>query len=53
MFEKREWMERVKDMQINEKEVLINNFNSSIKKRKRKKNVLEYCIEKREDRFEV
>lgn len=28
MFEKREWMERVKDMQINEKEVLINNFNS-------------------------
>ena len=34
MFEKREWMERVKDMQINEKEVLINNFNSSIKKKR-------------------
>lgn len=30
-------MERVKDMQINEKEVLINNFNSSIKKKEREK----------------
>lgn len=37
MFEKREWMERVKDMQINEQEVLINNFNSSIKKEKKRK----------------
>ena len=46
-------MERVKDMQINEKEVLINNFNSSKKKKKRERNVLEYCIEKREDGFEV
>lgn len=34
MFEKREWMGRVKDMQINEQEVLINNFNSSIKKKR-------------------
>lgn len=30
-------MERVKDMQINEQEVLINNFNSSIKKKEREK----------------
>lgn len=29
-------MGRVKDMQINEQEVLINNFNSSIKKKKKK-----------------
>lgn len=39
-------MERVKDMQINEKEVLINNFNSSIKKKREKRSGILYRKER-------
>lgn len=39
-------MGRVKDMQINEQEVLINNFNSSIKKKREKRSGILYRKER-------